>query len=152
MDDDSVLEQVQLGIQLRYRGDPEAAREHFLGLWEDVGTAGDPLSRCAIAHQLADLQDDPADELAWDLLALAAADTVTEPLPSSVPLAQLYPSLHLNLGESYRKLGRPADARAHLARAEEAANAFEDESVRDAFRQLVDGSRKKLAESDADNC
>lgn len=62
---------------------------------------------------------DPAAELAWDLRALTAAAQVTDDHTAragvELPAAALYPSLHLDLAECYRKLDDPARARHHLA-------------------------------------
>ncbi|WP_202449685.1 hypothetical protein [Streptomyces sp. SID4917] len=59
---------------LLHGGDREEARNRFGALWTEIGEAGDPLHRCTLAHYMADTQDDPGDELAWDLRALTAAD------------------------------------------------------------------------------
>ena len=87
-------------------------------MWDHIGPAGDPLRRVAVAHAMADVQDDPIDELAWDQRALHAAAEVTDDRAAlaglAVPAAGLYPSLHLNVAEDYRKVGDPAAARRHL--------------------------------------
>jgi hypothetical protein len=46
-------------------GDREAARARFQALWEAIGPEGDPLHRVALAHHMADAQDDPAQAIAW---------------------------------------------------------------------------------------
>ncbi|MGW6741746.1 hypothetical protein ACWGDX_13630 [Streptomyces sp. NPDC055025] len=61
-------------VMLFHGGDREEARNRFGALWTEIGEAGDPLHRCTLAHYMADTQDDPGDELAWDLRALTAAD------------------------------------------------------------------------------
>jgi hypothetical protein len=74
---------------------------------------------------MADVQDDPEDELTWDLRALEAADSLSEERAqqyhASLTVRAFYPSLHLNLAEDYRKLKQLDRAREHLARAAEAA-------------------------------
>jgi hypothetical protein len=47
----------------------EAARRLFADLWEEIGAGGDALHRCALAHSMADVQDDVREELVWDLRA-----------------------------------------------------------------------------------
>lgn len=85
-------------------------------------SAASPVIRCtcALAHSMADVQDDVHQELRWDLLALAAADGLTDEGAARAgvasPVAGFYPSLHLNLGECYRKLGETDEARGHLAK------------------------------------
>src|ERR1700716_1717366 len=66
------------GLQLYLSGDRAAARARFSDLWNEIGENGDPLHRCAVAHYMADVRDDPAEELEWDLLALRAADSLTD--------------------------------------------------------------------------
>ena len=67
---------------------------------------------------MADVQDAPADELAWDLAALTAAEALTDERLKAAGMSgtarSLQPSLHLNLADVNRRLGRHADARHHL--------------------------------------
>ncbi|MET1074405.1 MAG: hypothetical protein ABWY11_17285, partial [Umezawaea sp.] len=89
-------------VQLGHRGEREAARLLFAGIWDEIGGAqGDPLHVCTLAHGMADVQDDVRDELAWDLLALEAAGELTDDRVADAgvasPVAAFYPSLHLNL-------------------------------------------------------
>ena len=115
---DPVMTTVGEAIGLGRSGDRARARELLSRAWERVGVDGDPMHRVGIAHSMADVQDEPADELVWDLRALAAADELTDQRVAEVgidtPVAGFYPSLHLNLGEVYRKLGRLEEARDHL--------------------------------------
>ncbi|MFI8092731.1 hypothetical protein ACIF9R_31155 [Streptomyces sp. NPDC086080] len=141
---DAVLTRIGQGVMLHHAGDREEARHRFLGLWAEIGEHGDPLHRCTLAHYLADTQDDPGDELAWDLRALTAAEEVPDHLAGadegSLAVRSLYPSLHLNLAADYARLGRPDAARSHLRRARGAARALTGdrygESVRAAIRRL----------------
>jgi hypothetical protein len=70
-----------------------------------------------LAHYIADLQDDLAAEVAWDERALAAYRHV-DPLafsPIGIASAEGFaPSLHLNLGDGYLRLGRVDEARTQL--------------------------------------
>ena len=94
------------------------------------GTAPRPdtaAQRCVLAHYLADLEDDVADEVAWDERALAAYGDVceTELAPIGIPSAAgLAPSLHLNLGDGYRRQGRADQARHQLERGLSASTSF----------------------------
>jgi len=76
---------------------------------------------------MAAVQDDLREELTWDLRALAAADLITVERAAQAgltsPVSGFYPSLHLNLGECYRKLGDLDRAREHLQRGQAAARA-----------------------------
>jgi hypothetical protein len=97
-------------VQLGHQGEREVARQQFAEIWDEIGgERGDPLHRCTLAHAMADVQDDVREELVWDQRALAAADVITDvrvmQAGVALPVAGLYPSLHLNLSECYRKLG-----------------------------------------------
>jgi hypothetical protein len=137
-------------IQLAGRGEREQARRLLSALWEQVGADGDPLHRCALAHHLADVQDEPGEELAWDQRALQAADAVTDARAARAgvpgPAAGLYPSLHLNVAEGHRRLGDLGAARRHLALGQQAAGALGD----DGYARVVRGGLTALAARLAD--
>ena len=68
------------------------------------------------AHFLADTEEEARAELAWDLLALEAAtgDRGAEDREAMAPgLASFLPSLHLNVGDAYRRTGERDLARDH---------------------------------------
>ncbi|MEU6537220.1 hypothetical protein [Streptomyces sp. NPDC047000] len=125
---DAVLTRIGQVVMLHHAGDREEARDRLLVLWGELGEHGDALHRCTLAHYLADTHDDPADELAWDLRALSAAEELTvtsaADLPARIAAHALTPSLHLNLAADYAKLGRPEAARSHLSRARRAAGSL----------------------------
>jgi hypothetical protein len=66
---DAIMTRMVEGLALSQQGQRTAARTLWEALWASVGERGDPLHRCALAHHLADVQDDPAAELSWDLRA-----------------------------------------------------------------------------------
>lgn len=121
---DETLARINEGVQLHHQqGRREAARDLFARIWAEIGgEQGDPLHVCVLAHSMADVQDDVHQELIWDQRALAAADRLTDErvARAGVPMtvAALYPSLHLNLGECYRRLGDLDRARECLRRAQ----------------------------------
>ncbi|GLX51116.1 hypothetical protein Shyhy01_40660 [Streptomyces hygroscopicus subsp. hygroscopicus] len=132
---DEVLTRIGQVVMLHHGGDREEARSRFLDLWAEIGEDGDPLHRCTLAHYLADTQDDPADELAWDLRALAAARELPEGHPRSVP--GFFPSLHLNLAADYAKLGRTEAARTQLGHARAAADVLPDDGYGAGVRAAI---------------
>ncbi|MCZ7419206.1 tetratricopeptide repeat protein [Verrucosispora sp. WMMA2121] len=144
---DATLVRIGHGVELHHQqGQREAARDVFAQVWDEVGgERGDPLHVCVLAHAMADVQDDVHQELLWDLRALAAAELLTDAdvaragVPMSV--ASLYPSLHLNLGECYRKLGDLELAREHLHHAQAGIGALGD----DPYAQLIKGGLERLA-------
>ncbi|PWI20947.1 hypothetical protein DI272_41405 [Streptomyces sp. Act143] len=149
---DAVMTRIGQVVMLHHAGDREEARHRFLDLWAEIGEDGDPLHRCTLAHYMADAQDDPSDELAWDLRALTAAEELTDDRlaehESALAVRALYPSLHLNLAADYVKLDRSDAARSHLRRARGAADALADDSYGDGVRAAISRLELRLGEGD----
>ncbi|WP_067812859.1 hypothetical protein [Actinomadura kijaniata] len=143
---DPTIMRIGQGVELHHRqGQREAARELFAQIWDDVGgEQGDPLHVCVLAHAMADVQDDVHQELLWDQRALAAADLITDERVAqagvTISVAALYPSLHLNLSECYRKLGELDRAREHLQQAQATVGALDD----DGYGRLIRGGLERL--------
>ncbi|WP_431929803.1 hypothetical protein [Nonomuraea jabiensis] len=148
MTTDPTMTRIGQGVELHHhRGQREAARDLFAQIWDDIGgEQGDPLHVCVLAHSMADVQDDVHQELMWDLRALAAADLVTDERVAqagvTLSVAGLYPSLHLNLSDCYRKLGDLDRAREHLQLARAQIGALGD----DDYGRLIKGGLERLAE------
>ncbi|MFI5757649.1 hypothetical protein [Streptomyces sp. NPDC051569] len=142
--EDAVMTRIGQAVMLLHGGDREEARNRFGDLWTEIGEAGDALHRCTLAHYMADTQDDPGDELAWDLRALTAADGTARP-DASPAVRAFYPSLHLNLAADYVKLQRPEAARLHLDRARAAADALGDDGYGYGVRVAIDRLARRLA-------
>ncbi|WP_030743654.1 tetratricopeptide repeat protein [Streptomyces sp. NRRL S-31] len=138
-------------VMLHHGGDREEARSRLLDLWAEVGEDGDPLHRCTLAHYLADTQDDPADELAWDLRALSAAEELSDGHAGGDPASVqgFLPSLHLNLAADYVKLGRAEAARSHLRRARSTAGSLADDGYGDGVRTAISRLALRLDEDGA---
>ncbi|WP_328321658.1 hypothetical protein [Streptomyces sp. NBC_00388] len=150
MSGDAVMGRIGQVIMLLHGGDREEARNRFAGLWEEIGAAGDALHRCTLAHYMADTQDDPEDELLWDLRALAAAESLDDARAgrhdATVAVRGFYPSLHLNLAADYLKLRRREAARLHLGRARSATGALADDGYGDGVRAAIDRLEWRLDE------
>ncbi|MFE2041166.1 hypothetical protein ACFXAZ_09575 [Streptomyces sp. NPDC059477] len=146
---DALLTRIGQVVMLHHAGDREEARDRLLRLWDELGEHGDPLHRCTLAHYLADTQDDPADELAWDLRALAAAEELTDGRPadpgSAVAVRALYPSLHLNLAADYLRLDRADAARTHVRRARRACATLADDGYGKGVRAAIGRLETRLA-------
>ena len=147
---DAVMTRIGQVVMLHHAGDREEARHRFLDLWAEIGEDGDPLHRCTLAHYLADTQDEPADELAWDLRALTAAEELTDDRlaehEGTLAVRALYPSLHLNLAADYVKLGRSEAARTHLRRARTASETLAEDSYGDGVRAAISRLELRLGE------
>ncbi len=144
---DPTIIRIGQAVQLSHQGEREAARLLFAEIWDEIGgEQGDPLHRCTLAHAMADVQDDAREELVWDQRALAAADLLTDERLAqagvSLPVAGLYPSLHLNLSECYRKLGDLGRAREHLQQAQATIGALGD----DRYGQMIREGLERVAE------
>ncbi|WP_163507646.1 hypothetical protein [Fodinicola acaciae] len=142
---DPTILRIGEATQLNHSGKREAAREMFASIWDEIGgEQGDPLHRCVVAHSMADAQDDVRDELLWDQRALEAAPLITDERQAEagveMPVAALYPSLHLNLAECYRKIGDLDSAREHVAQAEATIGTLGD----DAYGQLIRSGLDRL--------
>jgi hypothetical protein len=142
---DPVMTRIGEAVGLGHAGDAAAARRRFADIWEDVGADGDPLHRCALAHYAADVQEDPAEELRWDRLALAAADEVgadrAQALHPVLDVAAFYPSLHLNLADVHRRLGDAGQAGHHLEQARAALGGLPD----DGYGRMIRGGVERCA-------
>lgn len=138
---DAVMTRIGQVVMLHRGGDVEEARHRFLELWAEIGEDGDALHRCTLAHYMADTQEDPADELAWDLRALSAAEELTDGRVAehhhSLAVRAFYPSLHLNLAADYAKLDRTEAARSHLCLAQEVVDALGDDSYGEGIRAAM---------------
>ncbi|MEV2235052.1 hypothetical protein AB0H69_41710 [Streptomyces phaeochromogenes] len=159
---DAMMTRIGQVAMLLHGGDREEARGRFLDLWTEIGEDGDALHRCTVAHYMADAQDDPSDELAWDLRALSAADTLTDGSTDGATDAQtdaritdhqqslavraFYPSLHLSLAVDYANLGRSEAARSHLRRARDTVGVLGDDAYGDGVRAGIGRLELRLDE------
>lgn len=149
---DSIMDRIAEAQQQAASGQRAAARAAFAAVWDEVGTDGDPLHVVTLAHYMADVQDDPADELEWDLCALRAVETLTDERAqrhhSSLAVRGFYPSLHLNVANDYAKLDEPAAAREHLVKAEAAAPDLSDDGYGTMIRNGITHLRAQLDQQD----
>jgi len=147
-DPHEVMIQIGLAIARSQHGDRAGARLMFQDLWAQVGPDGDPFHRCALAHSMADVQDDPREELAWDLLALEAGDLLTNErvFAGGVagPAQGFYPSLHLNLADVYRRLGNTERACHHVVLGHAALESLADDGYRQMIRDALDRVQHQL--------
>ena len=116
---DPVMEAITHAVgQWHASGDAAAAREQLLAIWAEIRITGDAFHRCILAHYLADLHDDPAEALIWDVRALDAADAVpaqeTDSVQHGFDIAAFSPSLHLNIADNLRRLGSFTAATTYL--------------------------------------
>ncbi|MFD4953887.1 MerR family transcriptional regulator [Streptomyces sp. NPDC058451] len=130
----------------------QKAASKLLALWSAIGVTGDPLHRCTRAHYLADLYEDPAQALAWDIRALDAADAVTEQRVqqhhADLQFAGFYPSPHLNLADTYRRLGSFDAAGEHMIAAKEHAPSLPQDAYGSFLRIALDEVAEAISRRD----
>lgn len=148
---DAVMDRIGTAIATAQSGDRAAARRLLTAIWSDVGSGGDPFHRCALAHAMADVQDDPAEELRWDLHALEAAELLTDERVAAggvaTTAAGFAPSLHLNLADVYRRLAEPERAAEHVARGRSALLHLPADGYRDMIETALARVERRLAEA-----
>lgn len=127
-------------------GERERGRSLLEAAWDGTD-GGFHAQRCVIAHYLADVQDDLADEVAWDERALGAFAGVSDADLAPVGIeraAAMAPSLHLNLGDGYLRQGRVADAGAQVALARASLDTLGADGYGDLVRRGVDGLAERV--------
>ncbi|WP_435742945.1 hypothetical protein [Nocardioides sp. SYSU DS0663] len=138
---DPTMEAISNAVLLGHRGNPESARRDLRAIWQQIGVRGDPFHRCTLAHYLADLYEDPAEALVWDVRALDAADALTDERArrhhASLHVAGFYPSLYLNLADDLRRLGAFESAAEHISRAEQHTSALSDNAYGNTIRTTI---------------
>ncbi|MFE1173140.1 hypothetical protein [Streptomyces sp. NPDC058773] len=149
---DTTMEAISQAVIEGRAGHIASARQKLLALWSTIGVTGDPLHRCTLAHYLADLYEDAAQALAWDIRALDAADVVTEQRVqqhhASLHIASFYPSLHLNLADNYRRLSSFDAATEHITAAREHAPNLPQDAYGASLRTALDEVAEAISRRD----
>ena len=145
---DSIMEAITAAVLLGRDGDNESARHDLLDIWKQIGVTGDPFHRCTLAHYLADLYDDPAAALIWDVRALDAADIVTDDRAqryhASLHVAGFYPSLYVNIADNLRRLGSFDAATEHVDSAKKHTASLNDDAYGEMIRAAITEVRQAI--------
>jgi tetratricopeptide (TPR) repeat protein len=91
------------GTQAEFQGQIEKARSLYQKAWEIVQ---DDYDACIAAHYVARHQENHQERLHWNQVALDKANAVTDG-----SIQEFYPSLFLNMSQSYELLGNLSEAR-----------------------------------------
>lgn len=148
---DPTMEAINAAIAQGRAGRTDEARGALLQLWTQIGVLGDPLHRCWLAHSLADLHEEPAEALTWDVRAIDAAQAMTQQgvrEAAGLSIAGFYPSLHLNLADNYRRLRSFTAAADHLNRAREHAVDLPEDAYGAMILPLLDRALDLIAAHD----
>ena len=90
------------GTQAEFEGKPDNARALY---WQAWNSAQDDFDACIAAHYVARFQDNPEAALRWNQEALNRANAAPPEL-----IQDFFPSLYLNLGRSFERLGNIDEA------------------------------------------
>ncbi|MGW4324544.1 hypothetical protein ACWEKR_01490 [Nocardia sp. NPDC004573] len=151
---DPTMDAITSAVALGHDGRPNDARDALLAVWASLGPQGDPLHRCTLAHYLADLYDDAAEALTWNIRALDAADSLSDTRAQdydrSLRVAAFYPSLHLNLADDYRRLGSFDAAQREIDAARTRLHTLADDGygamIRTAIEEVESAVRERRTE------
>jgi tetratricopeptide (TPR) repeat protein len=91
------------GTQAEFAKQKDEARGLYQQAWQ---LAKDDYEACIAAHYMARLQDSAQEELHWNQEALDCATRVKD-----ARVKEFYPSLFLNMGHAYERIGRPDEAK-----------------------------------------
>jgi len=138
---DEIKTEMMAATALIRGGDRTGGRARLEALLSQEGI--DPVQECVLSHHIADAQDDPADELAWDLRAIDAAlrSTEADTQRHQMSIGLFMPSLHVNLAEDYFKLGDVPRSREHLEMARSVAHNLAD----DPYGQMIRRGIERMA-------
>jgi hypothetical protein len=121
--------------------DRDGGRQALLALWETLDP-DDHAGRCIVAHYVADAHDNVGDEIRWDGRALAESALVDDEdlraIHPTLQVAGFLSSLHLNLADGYRRLGRFEEAAEHLAASRDSNPSLDGAQPEQiAYRQMI---------------
>jgi hypothetical protein len=137
---DPIVTEMMAAVAMAQGGDRAGGRSRLEALLARFEDDPDSFYECVLSHHLADVQDDLADELAWDLRALDSALSCTE-ARHQASIAGSMASLHASLGYDFLKLRDVARSREHLAE----ARGFTSHLADDAYGRMVLGGIERLA-------
>ena len=141
MSHDPLMDRITAAIGKLHAGDRDQARASFTEIWRDMGGEADPFHVCTLSHFMADTQDDVRSELEWDCRALDAAHQVTDARAkehhASLSIKSFYPSLHLNVGDAFLRLGNVEQARMHVLAAGAALKDLPDSPLAEMTRNGI---------------
>lgn len=101
--DNQVFQLCIKGIRAEYEGRVEDARAFYWQAWE---IAKDDSEICVAAHYVARFQESNEEKLRWNEIALDHAKAAKDE-----SVQGFFPSLYLNMGQSYELLGNQAEAK-----------------------------------------
>lgn len=142
---DELMQKIQAAIATSQSGRRDLAITEFAALLPLLGN--DALYHCIFGHFMADLQEDPAEELFWDLQSLhylhvLSNDRLKEFHPS-LNKSGFYASVYLNIADGYRRNNDVIRAKEYLVLADEAVQFLPS----DGYGRMIAAGIARLRES-----
>jgi tetratricopeptide (TPR) repeat protein len=125
------------GMRLEGEGQYAGARARFAQAWE-IST--DDFEACIAAHYLARQQASAEERLSWNQEALARAEAVGDERVQG-----FFPSLYLNLANSYEQLGEAAEAAHWYGLAKKSAATLPEDRYGAIVRGGIENGLERLA-------
>ena len=135
---------ITAAIGVRLGGERDRGHRLLLDCWEATKPT-DHAHRCILAHYLADTETELEQEIAWDEIALKEHGFLQDNDLASIgipPVDGLLPSLHLNLGAGYHRIGEASLAQEHLAGGRATFGALKD----DGYGRMISAGLDNLAQ------
>ena len=127
------------GMNAEGEGKIEEARQLFQQAWD---MATNDFEAFTAAHYLARNQEDPNDNLKWNLEALARASAIKDESTRGY-----YPSLYLNVAKSYETLGNMEEAARHYQLAADSCKHLPDGKYADMIKSGISAGLKRVDET-----
>jgi hypothetical protein len=127
------------GMNAEGEGKIEVARQLFQQAWD---MATNDFEAFTAAHYLARNQEDPNDNLKWNLESLARASAIKDESTRGH-----YPSLYLNVAKSYETLGDMEDAARHYQLAADSCKHLPIGKYADMIRSGISAGLKRVCET-----
>jgi tetratricopeptide (TPR) repeat protein len=134
-----VVELCVKGMNAEGEGNIGEARQLFQQAW-DIAT--NDFEAFTAAHYLARNQEDPKDNLKWNLEALTRADAINDENTKGH-----YPSLYLNVAKSYETLGNSKEAAHHYQLAADSAQYLPAGKYADMIKSGISAGLKRVGET-----
>lgn len=125
--DNKVFQLCAEGMDKEASGSIQAATDLYNEAWQ---LAQNDFEAFTVAHYMARNQENPSEELKWNLEALARANKVT-----SDEMNKYFPSLYLNTGKSYERIGDSENAMLNYKQAESFINFLDN----DGYGKMIAG-------------
>lgn len=141
--DQAIADAISRGQALEIAGDRAGAQAHYQAIWARATRTANQYQASIAAHFMAHAQTEAEAQRMWHQRALRAAEAALA--LGDERMRAFLPSLHANLAEVSLRLGRRAQARAHLDQAHASEAALHDDGYGRMMRGLIARLAQELA-------